>query len=229
MRIFSELQIYQGFMNREIPVNLDYTINVYWIYEVYVLSGLSYATIRFSCYSSVSFWYDDSSLSSLCIRSLQTTNTLCLEIRIRNYYRIYGCVPSIWLKLSLDIIKYSYLGGSTPVTSTMPSDIEDDDLDNQQEVLHQDQAHRDMTIRTTRVPRQRNGAVPLLSLPALHFRSGPSHHHCSNAENQPSTNLASLTLYRCSRFPRPVETRMFLNQRPVEITTFGNTKWLLLR
>jgi len=29
---------------------------------------------------------------------------------------IYGHVPSIYLKVSLDIIKYSYLGGSTPIT-----------------------------------------------------------------------------------------------------------------
>jgi len=36
--------------------------------------------------------------------------------------------------------------------STLSSDIEEDDLDNQQEVLHLDQARRDKTIRTTRVP-----------------------------------------------------------------------------
>jgi len=36
--------------------------------------------------------------------------------------------------------------------STLSSDIEEDDLDNQQEVLHQDQARHDKTIRTTRVP-----------------------------------------------------------------------------
>jgi len=36
--------------------------------------------------------------------------------------------------------------------STLSSDIEEDDLDNQQEVLNQDQARRDKTIRTTRAP-----------------------------------------------------------------------------
>ena len=36
--------------------------------------------------------------------------------------------------------------------STLLSDIEEDNLDNQQEVLHPDQARRDKTITTTRVP-----------------------------------------------------------------------------
>jgi hypothetical protein len=36
--------------------------------------------------------------------------------------------------------------------STLSSDIEEDDLDIRQEVLHLDQARRDKTIRTTRVP-----------------------------------------------------------------------------
>jgi len=39
-----------------------------------------------------------------------------------------------------------------PGESTLLSDIEEDDLDMRQEVLHLDQAHRDKTIRTTRVP-----------------------------------------------------------------------------
>jgi hypothetical protein len=40
-----------------------------------------------------------------------------------------------------------------PGESTLSSDIEEDDLDNQQqEILHLDQARRDKTIRTTRVP-----------------------------------------------------------------------------
>ena len=36
--------------------------------------------------------------------------------------------------------------------SILSSNIEEDNLDNQQEVLHLDQAHRDKIIRTTRVP-----------------------------------------------------------------------------
>jgi hypothetical protein len=39
-----------------------------------------------------------------------------------------------------------------PGESTLSSDIEEDDLGNQKEVLHLDQARRDKTIRTTRVP-----------------------------------------------------------------------------
>jgi hypothetical protein len=40
--------------------------------------------------------------------------------------------------------------------STLSSDIQEDDSDNQQEVLYLDQARRDKTIRTTRVPHQQN-------------------------------------------------------------------------
>jgi hypothetical protein len=36
--------------------------------------------------------------------------------------------------------------------STLSSNIEEDYLDNKQDVLHQDQAHCDRTLRTTRVP-----------------------------------------------------------------------------
>jgi len=36
--------------------------------------------------------------------------------------------------------------------STLSSDIEEDDLDHQQEVLHLGQACQDMSLRTTRVP-----------------------------------------------------------------------------
>jgi len=82
----------------------------------------------------------------------------------------------------------------------------------------------------------RNGAVPIQSLHALHLHIcdillGPYHHHYSNANSQPSTYYASLILYppRRSHFPMLVETRMFLNQRPEEITTFPNTRRLLVR
>jgi len=82
---------------------------------------------------------------------------------------------------------------------------------------------------------RRNGIVPILSLPALHFQIcdiqlGPYHHRCSNGKSQRSTYSTWLTLYlpRRSGFPRLVETRAFLNQKLVEITTFLNTKWLPL-
>jgi len=39
-----------------------------------------------------------------------------------------------------------------PGESTLSSNIEEDDLDNQHKVLYLDQAHRDKTIRTERVP-----------------------------------------------------------------------------
>jgi len=57
------------------------------------------------------------------------------------------------------------------------SDIEEDDLDNQQEVLHPDQARRDKTIRTTRVPppKKRSRAdtvIACTSLPNLRHPAG---------------------------------------------------------
>jgi len=82
---------------------------------------------------------------------------------------------------------------------------------------------------------QRNGAVQILSLPALHFQicdiqPGPWHQHCSNAKSQPSTYHVSLTLYRRSRFPRLVVITICLNTSlVVVITTFPNTKRLRLR
>jgi len=61
--------------------------------------------------------------------------------------------------------------------STLSSDIEEDDLDNQQEVLHLDQARHDTTIRTTRVPppEKRSDAdtvIAYTSLPNLRHPAG---------------------------------------------------------
>jgi len=61
--------------------------------------------------------------------------------------------------------------------STLSSDIEEDDLDNQQEVVHLDQARRDKTIRTTRVPppKKRSRADTVIartSLPNLRHPAG---------------------------------------------------------
>ena len=49
--------------------------------------------------------------------------------------------------------------------STVSTDIEDDDLDNQQEVLHLDEARRDKLIQTTRVPlpKKRNRADTVIA------------------------------------------------------------------
>jgi hypothetical protein len=61
--------------------------------------------------------------------------------------------------------------------STLSSDIEEDHLDNQQEVLHLDQARRDKIIRTTRVPQPkiRNRADTVIartSLPNQRYPAG---------------------------------------------------------
>jgi len=53
--------------------------------------------------------------------------------------------------------------------STLSSDIEEHDLDNQQEVLHLDQARREKIIRTTRVllPKKRSCADTVIAGPSL--------------------------------------------------------------
>jgi len=61
--------------------------------------------------------------------------------------------------------------------STLSSDIEEDDLNNQPEVQHLDQVRRDMTIRTTRVPlpKKRSRADTVIartSLPNLWHPAG---------------------------------------------------------
>ena len=85
---------------------------------------------------------------------------------------------------------------------------------------------------------QRNSAMPLLSLHALHFQIpaiqlGQRHHHCSNANSQPSsTNYQSLTVQhppRCCCYSSLVETRMFHNPGLVLIRMFLITKRLPLR
>jgi hypothetical protein len=61
--------------------------------------------------------------------------------------------------------------------STLSPDTEEDDLDNQQEVLHLDQARRDKIIRTTRVPQPKkwnhaNTVIAHTSLPNLRHPAG---------------------------------------------------------
>jgi len=53
--------------------------------------------------------------------------------------------------------------------STLSSDIEDDYLDHQQEVLHLGQTHRDMSLYTTRVPlpKERSHADTVIARPLL--------------------------------------------------------------
>jgi len=120
--------------------------------------------------------------------------------------------------------------------STLSSKIEEDNLDNQQAVPRLDQVCGDKIIPTTRVPLPKkwncaDTVIARTSLPNLRYPAGPWHHHCFNANSQPSTYHASLKLYptRCSCFPRVVVAIVFLNQRPVEITTVLNTTRLLLR
>jgi len=64
-----------------------------------------------------------------------------------------------------------------PGESTLSSDNEEDNLDNQQEVLHLDQARRDKTIRTPRVPlpkkrRHADTVIARTSLPNLQHPAG---------------------------------------------------------
>jgi hypothetical protein len=119
--------------------------------------------------------------------------------------------------------------------STLSSDIDEDDLENQQEVLHLDKARCDKAIKTTRVPppKKRSRADTVIarsSLPNLRHPARAMAPPLLKRQSQPSTYHASLTLYRRSRIPRLVETRRFLNKNPVVvITTFPNTKRLLLR
>src|SRR5882757_10661186 len=61
--------------------------------------------------------------------------------------------------------------------STLSSDIEEDDLDIRQEVLHLDQVRRDKTIRTTRVPPPKKRSrvdtvIARTSLPNLRHPAG---------------------------------------------------------
>jgi len=53
--------------------------------------------------------------------------------------------------------------------STLSSDIEEDDLDHQLEVLHLGQARRDKSLRTSRVPlpKKRSHADTVITRPAL--------------------------------------------------------------
>ena len=123
-----------------------------------------------------------------------------------------------------------------PGESTLSSDIEEDDLDNQLEVQHLDQERCGKTIQTTRVPlpKKRSRAETVIartSLPNLRHPARAIAPQLLKRESQPSTYHAILMLYppRRSHFPRLVETRMFLNQSLVEITRFLNTKRRLLR
>jgi len=64
-----------------------------------------------------------------------------------------------------------------PTQSTLSSDIEEDDLDIRQEILHLDQAHHDKIIRRTRVPmpKQRSRADTVITcapLPNLQRTAG---------------------------------------------------------
>jgi len=80
---------------------------------------------------------------------------------------------------------------------------------------------------------QTHGAMPTLSLNALHFQTldiqlGQWHHHCLNAKGQPSaTHYLSLTIHHPTRrchYASLVEIRMLHNQRPMLIRTVPNTK-----
>jgi len=122
--------------------------------------------------------------------------------------------------------------------STLSSDIEEDYLDQQKEVLLLAQVCQDKSLRTTRVPlpmneRLADAGIARPPLPNSQNSAGQWHHHCSKAKSQPSsTYYLSLTMHHPPRrccYACLVETRMFHNPRPVQIRTFPNTKRLLLR
>jgi len=123
-----------------------------------------------------------------------------------------------------------------PGKSTMSPNIQDDDLYNPQELLHLHQAPRDKTKRTTMVLlakkwRHANIVITGTSLRNLRHLAGAIASPLLKCQN------STINILRKSDFepalvlpcPRLPETRMFLSSRPVEITTFLNTKRLLLR
>lgn len=84
-----------------------------------------------------------------------------------------------------------------------------------------------------------NGATPILLLHDFHFQIPENqlcqyhHPHYSLANSWPSSsNYPSLRVHYPHRHycnPSLVETRLLHNQSPVQISTFPNTKWQLLR
>jgi len=117
--------------------------------------------------------------------------------------------------------------------STLSSNIEQADFDDQQGVLCVGQVGGLTCYKAQGFHHQRNEAMPILTLHAPCFQlsdihPGQLHHHCSNANRKPSsTNHPRLTMHyprRCCCNPSLVETRMLHNQSPVQIRMFPNTK-----
>jgi len=124
-----------------------------------------------------------------------------------------------------------------PGESTLSSDIEEDHLGNQQEVLHLDQPCRDKSIRATRVPlpKKRSCAdtdISYTSLRTLRHPAGalaPPMLKCQKSTINILHESDVVPPPRRPHFPRLVESRIFLNQRLAEIPMFLNTKRLLVR
>jgi hypothetical protein len=66
--------------------------------------------------------------------------------------------------------------GEDPGQSTLSSDVEEDDFDIRQAVLHLDQARHDKTIRTTRVPppKKRSRSNTFIAPPPLPILGHPA-------------------------------------------------------
>jgi len=167
--------------------------------------------------------------SSVCLASICLRASYC------------GWLISLISIMYPDDKTYQEIGDDNSDTgeSSISSNIEEDDLDCQQVVLHPDQAPGTSHYALQGFHCHRNRAVLILSLDAFCFQIPEInlrqwHHHCSNAKSHPaSTNYPSLTVQHppghwC--FPTSlVETRIFHNPRPLAIGIFPNTKTLLLR
>jgi hypothetical protein len=115
--------------------------------------------------------------------------------------------------------------------STLSSNIEESDLDNQQEVLHLDLTRRDNTIPTTRVPLLKkwssaDNLIARISLPTLRHPAGAFAPPLLKRQNSTINILRESDVVPAQVLPLPKTggNQIFLNQRPAEITRFHNTK-----
>jgi len=120
-----------------------------------------------------------------------------------------------------------------PRESTLSTNIKEGDLDRHQAVIHQGQACCHKTWVLTRFPLPMKGScadtvIADTPLPNLWNPAGAMASQLLKHQSELSTYYMSLTFcppWR-SRFPKLVETGMFLKQSPLEIVTFLSTKRL---
>ena len=126
--------------------------------------------------------------------------------------------------------------------STLSSDIEEDDLDIRQEVLHLDQARRDKTIRTTRVPppKKRSRADTVIArapLPNLRHPAGaiaPRLLKCQKSViniSRESDVVQALPLPKASgdhNVPQHQKATFEVAKRFMEAIVFTKTPWPII-